>query len=125
MARSIDWTCACGHREPAMAAVDEERDCPSCGLAMTQDWLPRLRRDAQWSDSTAVMIHVDPKTGDIRYPGTHEAKLKPGYERRYLRSLREVENFERKQGVRSEMAWFDKGSGRGHDDTYNGEKLTH
>jgi hypothetical protein len=108
-----------------MAEVDDQRTCPSCHAQMEQDWLPRLGRDAQWNDHTSVMIHVDPKTGDIRYPGNHDAKLKPGYERQYLRSLREVERFEREHNVRSEMAWFDKGSGRGHDDEYRGKRMTH
>jgi hypothetical protein len=76
-----------------------------------------VARDAQWDDNTSVMVHVDPATGKVRYPGQHSARLPAGYERVYLRSLREVESFEKQHNVRSEMAWFDKGTARGHDDT--------
>lgn len=121
MARSIDFVCACGYREWAVADVDETRACPQCAAPMTQDWLPRMRRDAQWSDRDAVVVHInnDPNCPDdvrLRYPARNDAPPKPGYERVTLRSLREVERFERQHNVRSEMAWFDKGSGRGHDD---------
>lgn len=127
MIRSIDWHCACGYVLPdAMAAEDDTNTCTECGTQMEQDWLPRTRHNAQWDDATAVLVHVDPRTGDVRYPGTHDAKLKKGYERVYLRSLRDVERFESQHNVRSEMAWFDKGSGTSRLDDYIGkEKVTH
>jgi hypothetical protein len=39
-----------------------------------------------------------------------------GYARKELTSLREVERFEKSHGVSSEVAWYDRGSGRGFDD---------
>jgi len=70
------------------------------------------------------MVHVHPSTGDVRYVGSHDAKLKPGYERVYLRSLHDVDKFERQHGVANERMHFDR-NGRGLDDTYNGERMTH
>ena len=122
MPRSVDFICACGRRDWAIAGIDETRACPDCGAAMTQDWWTRDRGSyAQWGDRDAVVVHVnnDPACPDdarLRYPARNDAPLKEGYERVTLRSLREVERFERQHNVRSEMAWFDRGSGRGFDD---------
>jgi len=97
-----------------------------CGTFAGQDITIRTRRSyAQWDDATAVEVHVNPATGEVRYPGQHNARLKEGYERQYLRSLHEVERFEQAHNVRSEMAWYDKGSGRGFDDEHHGRKLVH
>lgn len=86
-----------------------------CGGEMTEVWRPRNRR-AQWSERDGVVVFRDPATGAIRYPGRNDTPTPAGYERVEMRSLREVERFEREHNVRSEVAWFDKGSGRGNDD---------
>lgn len=70
------------------------------------------------------MVHVDQRTGDVRYVGSHDAKLKPGYERVYLRSLAEVDRFERSHGVANERMHFDR-NGRGLDDNFRDSKMTH
>jgi hypothetical protein len=98
-----------------MAAEDDSPECPDCHRPMEQDWLPRVRHNAQWDDNTAVMVHVDPATGDVRYPGQHSAKLKEGYERVYLRSLAEVNAFERKHNVATHVMHYDN-NGRALDD---------
>lgn len=121
MPRMIDWTCTCGARVPDVMADEEDVRTCACGLAMQQDWLPRLRRDAQWDDRTAVLVFQNAE-GQIRYPGRTDARCPAGYEPVRLRSLHEVERFERAHGVRNEMAWFDKGSGRGHDDHFTRRK---
>lgn len=90
---------------------------------MEQDWLPR-QRSGEWDDATAVLVHIDPRTGDVRYVGSHDAKLKPGYERHYLRSLAEVDRFEREHRVCNERMHFDR-NGRGLDDEWRGQKLVH
>ena len=111
MARSIDWICTCGAREWAIAEIDETRTC-ACGAEMEQDWLPRQRRDAQWSDRDAVAVDItdDPSVPEdvrTRYIGSHEAKLKPGYRRIYLRSLQEVNRFEREHNVMNHRMHYD------------------
>lgn len=98
------------------------------GVERPPDWYfsrSRQGRPAQWDDATAPLVFVNQKTGEVRYPGRHDAVPPAGYARQHLRSLREVERFEREHGVRSEMAWFDPGSGRGFDDTIFGKKETH
>ena len=83
----------------------------------------RLRpRSAQWGDRDAVVVYQKPD-GCYSYPGRNDRPTPQGCERIVMRSLREVEAFEKKANVRSEMAWFDKGTARGFDDTYRGEKL--
>ena len=129
MARSIDWTCsACGIREWAMADVDETRTC-TCGQPMQQDWLPRIQRDAQWDDQRAVLVLVNddpscPADVKVRYPGSHDCRVPPGYRRQYLRSLQEVNKFERTHGVANHVMHYDS-NGRALDDTYHGERLVH
>lgn len=97
------------------------------GTPHDDDWyiVPSRRSYAQWDDGTAPVIFINEQTGEPRYPGRNDAVCPPGYRREHLRSLRAVEKFEKEQGVRSEMAWYDKGSGRGHDDLLNGERVTH
>jgi hypothetical protein len=126
----IDWTCACGQRvNDVIAAEDAAPRVCVCGDAMTQDWLPRVRHDAQWDDSTSVLVLVNhdpscPKDARIRYVGSHDARVPHGYERVYLRSLSEVNRFERTHGVANERMHFDR-NGRGLDDHIFGERVTH
>lgn len=124
MIRTIDWSCGCGRMErDALADEQEQRRC-SCGLAMEQIWWGTRTRNAQWDDSTAVMVHVNPATGEVRYPGQHTAKLSAGFERQYLRSLPEVNRFEREHSVTNHVMHYDS-NGRAIDDTFRGEGLNH
>ena len=126
MARMVDWSCAaCAHEEAdAFVDVDATRSCPKCSAPMEQVWWRTRQRPGDWDDASAVLVFQN-QAGDIRYPGQNTARCPDGYEPVRLRSLRAVESFEREHGVRSEMAWFDKGSGRGHDDYVGGKKLTY
>lgn len=125
MKRNVDVRCTCGHEEFNVILAEEETPaCIKCHAPMEQVWWKRPRGPAQWDDRTAVMVHRDPRSGDIRYVGSHDAKLKAGYERVYLRSLAEVDRFERTHGVANERMHFDR-NGRGLDDNVNGQKLTH
>ncbi len=112
-----------------MAREDERRRCPQCRRTMQQVWWKRTRANAQWSDADAVVVFVNPNASDpqtrVRYPGQNTAICPPGYERVEMRSLRDVERFERTHSVRNEMVWYDKGSGRGHDDEFFGKRMTH
>ncbi len=130
MKRTIDWFCECGVRVPDQMADEAEiRMCDRCHVAMKQDWLPRVRHDAQWDDNTAVMVLVNndpscPSDVRVRYPGSHDCRVPAGYERVYLRSLRDVDRFERLHGVANERMHFDR-NGRGLDDTIFGKRVTH
>ena len=126
MIRNVDIRCpACSwEKENIILAEDDLVRCQACGHEAEQVWWKRPRGPAQWDDSTAVLVHVHPATGDVRYVGSHDAKLKPGYERVYLRSLHDVDKFERQHGVANERMHFDR-NGRGLDDSYRGERMTH
>ena len=67
-----------------------------------------------------AVVWQHPVTGEVTYPPQNDVPMparyaKQGFQRRELNSLKEVEAFEREQGVRSEKAWFDSGSGRSFD----------
>lgn len=70
------------------------------------------------SERSVVYYHSG--TGKAVYPGRNDVPMpdryrNQGYERREFHSLRSLEKFEREQGVRAEVAHFDKGSGRAFD----------
>ncbi len=121
MIRSIDWTCTgCSYEIlDALAREDEVIPCPRCHTQLIQRWWGTRRRNAQWSDADAILVHVDPKTGDVRYPGQHNAKLKSGYEKRYLRSLPEINRFEREHKVLNQAMHYDR-NGRDPSDSIVG-----
>lgn len=115
----VDGRCGtCGNeQENLFLDEDEVSTCASCGGVLEQIWWRRPRGPAQWDDRTAVLVFQD-ANGNLRYPGRSDTPCPKGYEPIRLRSLREVERFEREHNVRSEMTSFDPGSGRGHDDYY-------
>lgn len=92
-----------------------------CQGVMEQVFLPS-NRGGQWSDKDAVVVFKK-ADGSISYPARNDLKTPKGCERVVMRSLREVEKFEKEAGVRSEMAWFDKGSGRSFDDVGDASHL--
>lgn len=92
----------------------EQKDGTPCHGIMSHLFLPSSRRYSQWSDRDMVVVFRKPD-GTLSYPMVNDKPTPHGCERIEMRSLREVEKFEKQNGVRSEMAWFDKGSGRGHE----------
>ena len=114
MVRTIDWVCqACGHEEiDALASEDAYQPCIKCHAMMSQRWWGTRKRYAQWSDADAVLVHMtdDPSVPEdrrIRYVGSHEAKLKAGYRRVYLRNLQEVNRFEKEHRVANHVMHYD------------------
>lgn len=64
----------------------------------------------------------NPQTGKVSYPGRNDIPLpsrlaKEGFVRKEMRSLRQVENFEKSHGVRHEASHYDAGSGRGSEES--------
>lgn len=119
MLRMIDAQCGkCGELifDKLFNIVEGERlRHDGCGGTLEQIFLPPKRRDAQWSDKDAVVVFRT-SSGEIKYPMRNDAPTPAGCERVTMRSLREVESFEKTHNVRSEMAHYDRGSGRGFDD---------
>lgn len=133
MRRSVDLECVlCGaERHDIICAEDEQVTCHSCNSLMRQIWWQRQRRaaPAQWDDQTAVVVHVarDPSIPDdvsVRYPCRVDAPVPAGYEAVRLRSLREVDRFERAHNVQNHRMHWDN-NGRGPDDSYRGDRMTH
>jgi hypothetical protein len=89
---------------------------------MDRAWYVLRRERTQWSDADSVVVFKD-ASGKIRYPARNDAPTPAGYERVQLRSLREVEKFERQHNVRNEAIWYDR-NGRGFDDRFRGEDYT-
>ena len=102
--------------------------CPTCAMCMEQVWWTqrRKRRPAQWLDP--AVVYVNPEASDpalrTRYPGRNDQPTPDGYERVEIRSDAQMGQFERAHGVLNESRWFDRGTGRGFDDFYRGEKVT-
>ncbi len=125
MPRMIDWFCACGRKErDCLEAVNATRECPDCHAPMQQDWLPRVRHDAQWSDDSSVLVLINddpscPSDVRVRYPGQHNCRVPDGYRRRHLRSLAEVNRFERENNVACHAMHYDR-NGRALDDSIVG-----
>jgi putative FmdB family regulatory protein len=74
----------------------EKKKCPKCGKQSLQVLLPSVGRGVF---QEPIVVHVD-STGRVRFPGRRDAKLKKGYERRELKSIREVERFERQMNIK-------------------------
>lgn len=118
MRRSVDLRCVnCEHEEQNVICEEEAiLECPDCHAALEQIWWKRAaQHNAQWDDNTAVLVFINERTGEPRYPGRHDARMPPGYRRHYLRSLRDVDRFDREHKVVNEAMHFDR-NGRGLDD---------
>jgi hypothetical protein len=131
MRRAIDWSCfGCSLIiSDALADENETRECPDCHAQMMQVWWRTRTRSGSWSDNDAVLVHVNddpncPADVRVRYPGSHSARLPAGYRREYLRSLPEVNRFEREHKVVNHVMHYDQ-NGRAIDDTHHGKTLNH
>lgn len=63
-----------------------------------------------------AVVYYNAATGKVAYPPRNDQPMPAmyaanGYERRELPTLRDIHKLEREQGVRSETAWFDHGTG--------------
>jgi len=131
MPRLVDLVCkSCGHEErdryvetqPDCLRVDF---CNECKGICEEIWWPRPRKNAQWSDRDAVVVFRD-AGGKLRYPGRNDVPTPKGYERLVMRSLREVEAFEKQAKVTCEAMHYDSGSGTARpDEHWRGERMNH
>jgi len=80
-----------------------------CKGIMDQVFLPSAR-NAAWGDKDAVVVFRKPD-GTISYPGRNDAPTPKGCERVEMKSLREVQRFERENGVRCEAMHYNSGNG--------------
>lgn len=78
-----------------------------CRGTMAQVFLP-AGRGGQWDDKKAVVVYRKPD-GSISYPARNDAPTPPGCERVVMRSLAEVNRFERQNNVCCEAMHFNQG----------------
>lgn len=78
-------------------------------------------QDAEMAERDATIVFKK-RDGSYAYPMRNNAPVPPGCERIVLNSLRKIEQHERTANVRSEVAHFDRGTNRGHDDNFRGVK---
>jgi|SRR6185369_1348472 len=98
--------------------------CEKCGnpfpmggwFACPDHGYPYGRQGGTVHTSERAVVWEHPGTGKISYPPANNIEMPErlkalGYERRELPTLKSIEKFEKEQGVRSEIAWHDKGTG--------------
>lgn len=102
--------------------------CGECGKKLTEGLWPfcphepiRSRFSTEWHPSESITVFRKPD-GTYSYPMRSDKPTPPGCERVVIRSDRELAKHEQQANVLSERRWFDKGSGKGFDDTYRGER---
>jgi len=84
-------------------------------------WTTWHKHDAAVHSSERTALMYSAKEKKFSYPGRNDQPVpdrlrKRGYERVEFSSLRSVEQHEKQTGTRSEIAWFDRGSGRSFDE---------
>lgn len=101
--------------------------CTDCGKEYrTGEWpwchgtgehgRPYGRQGGAVHPSERAVVYRHPATGKVVYPPRNDQPMQPvyanaGYERVELPSLRDVEKLEKQDNVRSDIAWFDRGTG--------------
>ena len=75
---------------------DEVKPCPTCKKPSQQILLPS---EGRGEFTVPVVIHVDAK-GNYRFPGSPDAKLPPGFEKRELKTIRDIEHFEHQMNAK-------------------------
>jgi len=118
-----DMACSnCGEVWPNSLLAVEGKRCLDCGKGRMEIlWSTHYQRDALVHTSERTALMYSAKEKKWQYPSSNNTAIpdrlrKRGYERVELPSLRAVEQHEKKAGVQSERAWFDKGSARGFDE---------
>ena len=112
----------CGEVRVNVVRFNEGTLCPKCNKGRMEIlWSATSKRDAAVHSSERTALMYSAKEGKWQYPATNNAPIpdrlkRRGYERVEFSSLKAVEQHEKQTGTRSEMAWFDRGSGRGFDE---------
>ena len=113
---------ACGDIQADAPLSREGKRCPNCRRGRFEIlWQAFSQRDAAVHSKERTALYYSAKEGKWQYPSTNDQPIperlrKRGYERVEFSSLHAIEQHEKQAGVRSERAWFDKGSGRGFDE---------
>lgn len=124
MRRLVDLYCApCDYCTEAICAEDEVMRCPKCLSPMEQQWWSRRRQQSTVWDQSEWATVFKRDDGTYRFPMRSDAPTPPGCERITIKSDADMARIERAANVRSERRWYDRGSGRGEDDTHHGRRI--
>jgi hypothetical protein len=109
--------------------VADHVSCLECPAEMEILWSFSGPRVTSVNPTERIVVYENPATGEVKYPPRNDQPIpaqyaKQGFQKRELSTLAEVHKFEKEKGVRSERAWFDKGSGRDFDSAWRPGKLT-
>lgn len=112
-------TCECGN-ELSVRTTFRVNGVTLCGVCRNAVGAVPVHggTPASFGASEHAVVWENPATGEVRYPGRNDAPIPAlyagqGFQRKEFTSLRELQSFENRKGVRNESIWFDKGSGRG------------
>ncbi len=118
-----DMACpACGVTFENQPLTLEGQLCGTCASGRLEIlWGATSKRDAAVHSSERTALFYSAKENKFSYPGRNDQPIpdrlkRRGYERVEFSSLKSVEQHEKQTGTRSEMAWFDRGSGRSFDE---------
>ena len=118
-----DMACsACGFLWTDASLTIERRRCPECKKGRFEIlWSATSQHNAAVHSSERTALYYSAKERKFQYPSRNDQPVpdrlkRRGYERVEFSSLHAVEQHEKQTGTRSEMAWFDRGSGRGFDE---------
>jgi hypothetical protein len=75
-----------------LAEYDEWKPCPQCKKSSQQVFLPSNTRDCAFPEPIVIHVSAD---GSVRFPGDASAKVPKGFEKKELRTIREIESFEK------------------------------
>lgn len=116
----------CERAEEILLSLDELKALPSCPCGGSREiFYPAVDFSisfASWCLKDAVVVYENPKTGQISYPGRNDRPIPKrladaGFERKEMRSLRQVEKFEKEHKVLNQAMHYDSGSGRGSEES--------
>lgn len=99
-----------------------KKDMPKCcGIPMVILWSKAGSIHGPCHPSETIAIWENPRTGETRYPARNDIPIPSryaaqGFIRREVRNLRDVQKLEKEKNIVSEIAHFDRGSGRGMED---------
>lgn len=96
--------------------------CPSCQYPLEITYLPRHILNAACHPSETCVVYYSPKENKIQYPGRNDIPIpdrlqRRGYQRLEMRSIHDIQRFEKQHHVINERVWYDRGSGHGPEDS--------
>jgi hypothetical protein len=117
-----DYRCStCGERQEHWFPSAPDKVQCLCGAAADRIIVFTGKQHVTACHPTEACVYYEhPGTGDVQYTGRNDVAMperlaQRGYVRREMRTLKEIQKFEKRHKVINEAAWYDRGSGRSYD----------